>query len=110
LSHREAQHGAARLKDAVAGLGPLTVLYRCNAGPLPADHWIADPAEGGRILGEARHFVDFFAYLTDSMPRAGVFGSETCFAPTKGTIRSCPPSWPRCVPKAKCPSTPIRFA
>ncbi|MBN2474000.1 MAG: bi-domain-containing oxidoreductase [Pirellulales bacterium] len=60
---------AAELKRSMAGRGPLSVLYRCNAGALPADHWISDPAEGGRILGEACHFFDFFAYLTDSAPQ-----------------------------------------
>ena len=60
---------AVELKEFITGRGPLSVIYRCNAGPLPADHWIADPAEGGRILGEACHFFDFFAYLTGSDPQ-----------------------------------------
>jgi len=61
---------AQRLKEFVAGRGPLAVHYRCNAGPLPAEHWISDPAEGGRILGEACHFFDLFAYLTGARPRS----------------------------------------
>lgn len=60
---------AAEMKEFMAGRGPLTASYRCNAGPLPEDHWIADPAQGGRIVGEACHFFDFFAYLTDAEPR-----------------------------------------
>jgi len=60
---------AVKLKEFFAGRGPLTVLYRCNAGPVPEGHWIADPAEGGRILGEACHFFDFFTYLTDAPPQ-----------------------------------------
>ncbi len=59
---------AARLKTHLAGRGPLTVHYRCNAGKLPPEHWLSDPAEGGRIIGEACHFFDFFAYLTDARP------------------------------------------
>jgi len=59
---------AVELKEYLRGSGPLTVNYRCNAGPLPEDHWIADPSEGGRIVGEACHFFDFFAFLTDSEP------------------------------------------
>lgn len=59
---------AGELKQFTGGRGPLSVLYRCNAGPPPEDHWIADPAEGGRIIGEACHFFDFFAYLTDADP------------------------------------------
>ena len=43
---------------------PKTLLYRCNAGPLPPDHWTLDPEiGGGRILGEAVHFFDFVRYI-----------------------------------------------
>ncbi len=59
---------ALEMKRFLEGRGPLTVQYRCNAGPAPAEHWISDPAEGGRILGEACHFFDFFAYLTGAAP------------------------------------------
>ena len=38
---------------------PLVAHYRVNAGHLPTDHWLHDPAQGGgRIVGEACHFVD----------------------------------------------------
>lgn len=49
--------------------GPMTIIYRVNAGQLPADHWSHDTIEGGgRIVGEACHFVDFIEYLTDGLP------------------------------------------
>jgi predicted dehydrogenase len=39
--------------------GPRVILIRVNAGALPADHWThAADAGGGRIVGEACHFVD----------------------------------------------------
>jgi predicted dehydrogenase len=39
--------------------GPRVILIRVNAGSLPADHWThAADAGGGRIVGEACHFVD----------------------------------------------------
>ncbi|MBI1320655.1 MAG: zinc-binding dehydrogenase [Candidatus Hydrogenedens sp.] len=39
--------------------GAATIHYRCNAGALPTGHWAQDPVEGGgRILGEAVHFID----------------------------------------------------
>ena len=50
--------------------GPLIVGYRVNAGAVPADSWLADPAEGGRIVGEGCHFVDFCNALTGSLPVA----------------------------------------
>lgn len=44
--------------------GPLVSHYRVNAGPLPQDHWINDPEQGGgRVLGEMCHFVDFLTFL-----------------------------------------------
>ena len=49
--------------------GPMTIVYRVNAGQLPADHWSHDAAEGGgRIIGEACHFIDFVQYLTGALP------------------------------------------
>jgi len=59
---------AVELKEHLQGRGPLSVQYRCNAGAAPKDHWISDPAEGGRILGEACHFFDFFTFLTGAEP------------------------------------------
>ena len=38
-----------------------------NAGRLPADHWTLDPKQGGgRIVGEACHFVDLLRFLSAS--------------------------------------------
>ena len=59
---------AVALKKHFAGVHPLSVHYRVNAGTTPAEHWVSDPAEGGRIIGEGCHFLDFFAFLTDSVP------------------------------------------
>jgi len=48
---------------------PLAMHYRINAGPLPHDHWINDPEQGGgRILGEVCHFIDLLAFLAGSLP------------------------------------------
>jgi polar amino acid transport system substrate-binding protein len=49
--------------------GPLSILYRVNAGRVAAEHWTQDPREGGgRIVGEVCHFVDLMSYWTDSRP------------------------------------------
>ncbi len=48
---------------------PLAAHYRVNAGPLPPDHWLHDPAQGGgRIIGEGCHFVDFLTFLVGEPP------------------------------------------
>ncbi|MBM5809629.1 MAG: zinc-binding dehydrogenase, partial [Cyanobacteria bacterium M_surface_9_m1_291] len=44
--------------------GPRAFVYTCNAGAIPADHWTQDPRlGGGRLLGEACHFVDLLRDL-----------------------------------------------
>ncbi len=49
--------------------GPMTILYRVNAGGLASGHWTLDPVEGGgRVIGEVCHFIDLVQYLTDSLP------------------------------------------
>ena len=49
--------------------GSFTMQYRVNAGPLPADHWVNDPEQGGgRILGEMCHFVDLLSFICSSNP------------------------------------------
>ena len=50
---------------------PLAVSYRVNAGGVPPDHWVHDPAVGGgRLVGEGCHFVDFCGALTGQDPIA----------------------------------------
>lgn len=49
--------------------GPRIISIRVNAGTIPRSHWIQDPvAGGGRIIGEACHFVDLAATLAGSLP------------------------------------------
>lgn len=61
---------ALSMRRHVAGSGqPIELLYRVAAGPLPEDHWLNDPEEGGgRLLGEGCHFVDFACWLMDALP------------------------------------------
>ena len=48
--------------------GQKQVLIRINAGNIPMDHWIQDPdVGGGRLIGEACHFVDLIVSLTGSL-------------------------------------------
>jgi predicted dehydrogenase/threonine dehydrogenase-like Zn-dependent dehydrogenase len=47
---------------------PLVATYRANAGAIPANHWTQDPSiGGGRIVGEAVHFIDLLQFLTGSL-------------------------------------------
>ena len=67
--NRRFSPAARAVRAFVAGTSaPLTVTVRMNAGAIPADHWTQDPAEGGRIVGEACHAIDLATYLTGSLP------------------------------------------
>jgi predicted dehydrogenase/threonine dehydrogenase-like Zn-dependent dehydrogenase len=59
---------AVRLRTALAAKsGPRRFTVEVNAGRLPADHWTLDAKQGGgRIVGEACHFVDLLRFLSGS--------------------------------------------
>lgn len=49
--------------------GPLSMIYRVNAGTVPAEHWTQDLDEGGgRVIGEVCHFVDLLQFLCGAKP------------------------------------------
>ena len=49
--------------------GSLAIHYVIAAGPPPRGTWLLDPCEGGgRIIGEACHFVDLCTYLVGAPP------------------------------------------
>jgi len=44
--------------------GPKTMIMTVNAGKIPNDHWTQDSEiGGGRIVGEACHFIDLLRFL-----------------------------------------------
>tara|TARA_R110002096_G_scaffold410190_1_gene609757 strand:+ start:10029 stop:12164 length:2136 start_codon:yes stop_codon:yes gene_type:complete len=57
-----------RLKKQVSKSSePMSIVYTCNAGAIPADSWVQNfEAGGGRIIGEACHFIDIACFLTNS--------------------------------------------
>ena len=59
---------AVRLRAALATRpGNRRFTVDVNAGRLPAGHWTLDPQQGGgRIVGEACHFVDLLRFLSGS--------------------------------------------
>jgi polar amino acid transport system substrate-binding protein len=55
---------------------PKGITIRVNSGAVPASHWIHDPATGGgRIIGEACHFVDLAIFIAGS-PVSAVSAEE----------------------------------
>ncbi len=58
----------ALLKEQLSSrVGDASFIYTVNAGRIPADHWTQDrDVGGGRIVGEACHFIDYLSYLAGS--------------------------------------------
>lgn len=54
-----------RLKQALTAVpGPKCMVMIVNAGAIPNDHWTQDDAVGGgRVVGEACHFIDLLRHL-----------------------------------------------
>ena len=47
---------------------PAVVQCRINSPGISGSYWMADPAIGGAILGEACHFIDLMYWLLDAEP------------------------------------------
>lgn len=57
----------ARRVKGLVGNAPMNVIATMNAGNIPADVWVHDmQVGGGRIIGEACHFIDLITYFTGS--------------------------------------------
>lgn len=57
---------AQKMKQ-VLGTAPMNVIATMNAGFIPQNVWVHDlKVGGGRIVGEACHFIDLITYLTGS--------------------------------------------
>ena len=53
-----------KIKSIFLDSQPKAISMRINAGQLPPEHWVNDPETGGgRIVGEACHFVDLAMHL-----------------------------------------------
>jgi len=54
-----------KMKDLLGGVsGSKSFVMTVNAGAIPPAHWTQDPAVGGgRIVGEACHFIDLLRFL-----------------------------------------------
>lgn len=64
FNRRYAPHTRIAKKALDAKKGPKSLVMTVNAGAIPADHWLQDPeVGGGRIIGEACHFIDLLRHL-----------------------------------------------
>lgn len=75
-----------KMKQLLNGVtGPKTFVMTVNAGAIPADHWTQDlEVGGGRIIGEACHFIDLLRFLA-GVPISG-YQRMGMDSPTKDTV------------------------
>lgn len=67
FNRRFAPH-VSKIKSLIAGTNtPKSFILTVNAGAIPAAHWTQDrDIGGGRIVGEACHFIDLLRFLADA--------------------------------------------
>jgi len=80
-----------KMKEPLAGRsGPLCMSMTVNAGNIPPEHWVHDPIRGGgRIIGEACHFIDLMVHLAGSPVRtvaAAMVGASEAIKEDKMSI------------------------
>jgi predicted dehydrogenase len=78
FNRRFAPH-TQRIKQLLAGTSePKSFIMTVNAGGIAEDHWLQDvDVGGGRIVGEACHFIDLLRYLA-AAPIEGFRRSSLC--------------------------------
>lgn len=86
FNRRYAPHIIAAKRALQAKPGPKSFIMTVNAGAIPASHWTQDPAVGGgRIIGEACHFIDLLRDLAGA-PIARVSASALGGAALHDTV------------------------
>jgi predicted dehydrogenase len=64
FNRRFSPHARALQSQLSASAGPVALILTVNAGAIPAEHWTQDASVGGgRIVGEACHFIDLARFL-----------------------------------------------
>jgi polar amino acid transport system substrate-binding protein len=77
----------ARVVKEIFKEGAMAMVYRVNAGAVPADSWVQDPdLGGGRIIGEVCHFIDFLTFINGSLPKTVYAKTLESSDPNKDTL------------------------
>ena len=70
FNRRFSPHSVEIKKWLQSSPGPKSIMITVNAGAIPADHWTQDRSVGGgRIIGEACHFVDLATFFAGTSIR-----------------------------------------
>lgn len=70
FNRRFAAHTAQIVSQLEGRTEPIAIRMLVNAGAVPSDSWLVDPeVGGGRIIGEACHFIDLARFLAGAAIR-----------------------------------------
>ena len=87
FNRRFSTHAQILRREVAVLTSGTTLVYRVNAGPLPRDHWLLDPERGGgRILGEAVHFLDLLCWMFGGAPSEVVCDTQAVADPMNETV------------------------
>lgn len=68
FNRRFSPHAEQMRKLLESSSAPVSIVATMNAGAIPLNHWVHDPeVGGGRLVGEACHFIDLAIYLARSL-------------------------------------------
>lgn len=68
FNRRFAPYYQAMRREVQKRSGPVVINCRVNSPGIANGYWMADPAIGGAILGEACHFIDLMYWLLNAEP------------------------------------------
>lgn len=69
-----------RIKEALdAQSGPAMMSWAVSGAPLPPDHWYYKPEEGGRVVGNMCHYIDFIFQMAPAENRYPIVIQPTKF-------------------------------
>ena len=55
-----------KIREELEEVASVAMIYEVNAGQLSSDHWVFRQDQGGRLIGEACHFMDTLRFLSAS--------------------------------------------
>jgi predicted dehydrogenase len=87
FNRRFSTHAQILRREIAALTASSTLVYRVNAGQLPREHWLLDPERGGgRILGEAVHFLDLLCWMFGGEPSEVISDVHSVADPMNETV------------------------
>jgi predicted dehydrogenase len=87
FNRRFSTHAQALRREIATLNSSIAIVYRVNAGRLPSEHWLLDPERGGgRILGEAVHFLDLLCWMCGAEPSEVISDIRSVADPANETV------------------------